>query len=204
VINVCPSEGVSLFRLLDVDDSGTLDARELVDGLLRLRGNSKALELSLLMRQVRCMDHELCSRLEAIEDYIDGIHDTFEKGQKSVARMQSMNNKMNFGRSSTSSTSRSDHWPERERRGSSTRAFSERSFHDVEHAEHAWGHKSSRQSNELSQSRSAKSSRDLEPAPVQPKRSPKSKHTSGVRKTMNLEKIKSFATSLHNSSVNES
>lgn len=59
VINVDPSEGLGLFRLLDVDGSGTLDPKELVDGLLRLRGTAKAVDLSLLMRQVQNIHDDL-------------------------------------------------------------------------------------------------------------------------------------------------
>lgn len=47
-INVDPSEAKGLFQLLDADDSGTVDAEELVNGCLRLRGHAKALELSLI------------------------------------------------------------------------------------------------------------------------------------------------------------
>lgn len=51
MINVDPSEARGLFQLLDADDSGSVDADELVNGCLRLRGHAKALELSLLMHQ---------------------------------------------------------------------------------------------------------------------------------------------------------
>jgi len=51
MINVDPSEAQGLFHLLDADDSGSVDAEELVNGCLRLRGHAKALELSLLMHQ---------------------------------------------------------------------------------------------------------------------------------------------------------
>merc|ERR1711948_197480 len=50
-IDVDPSEGRGLFDLLDVDDSGTVDASEMVNGFLKLRGPAKALDIALLMRQ---------------------------------------------------------------------------------------------------------------------------------------------------------
>jgi len=55
-INVDPSEAKGLFTLLDADDSGAVDAAEIVNGCLRLRGNAKALELSLLMQETMRMN----------------------------------------------------------------------------------------------------------------------------------------------------
>jgi len=50
-INVDPNEARGLFDLLDVDGNGEVDAHELINGCLRLRGGAKALELSLLMQE---------------------------------------------------------------------------------------------------------------------------------------------------------
>merc|ERR1711948_220981 len=50
-IDVDPSEGQGLFDLLDADDSGTVDASEMVNGFLKLRGPAKALDIALLMRE---------------------------------------------------------------------------------------------------------------------------------------------------------
>merc|ERR1712039_783245 len=41
-INVDPSEVQKLFKLMDADDIGAVDAEELVDGCLRLGGGAKA------------------------------------------------------------------------------------------------------------------------------------------------------------------
>lgn len=60
-INVDPSEAKNLFKLLDVDRSGSINAEELVSGCLRLRGQAKALELSLLMYQTNQMHSNLRS-----------------------------------------------------------------------------------------------------------------------------------------------
>merc|ERR1711988_480686 len=48
-IDLDPSEARGLFRLLDMDDSGTIDAEEFSHGCLRLRGPAKALDLALVM-----------------------------------------------------------------------------------------------------------------------------------------------------------
>merc|ERR1740130_2653197 len=52
-IDVDPSEAKGLFRLLDLDGSGSIDAEEFLSGCLRLRGPAKALDLALLMHEVR-------------------------------------------------------------------------------------------------------------------------------------------------------
>merc|ERR1719199_1840014 len=51
-IDVDPSEARGLFRLLDLDGSGAIDAEEFLSGCLRLRGPAKALDLALLMHEV--------------------------------------------------------------------------------------------------------------------------------------------------------
>merc|ERR1712194_433196 len=52
-INVDVSEAKGFFQLLDVDGGGSLDPEEVVSGCLRLRGQAKAIELSLLMQENR-------------------------------------------------------------------------------------------------------------------------------------------------------
>merc|ERR1719364_90285 len=54
-IDVDVSEAKGLFRLLDLDGSGFIDAEEFLSGCLRLRGPAKALDLALLMHEVRRM-----------------------------------------------------------------------------------------------------------------------------------------------------
>jgi len=52
-IDVDLSEAKGLFRLLDLDDSGSIDAEEFLSGCLRLRGPAKALDLALLIHEVK-------------------------------------------------------------------------------------------------------------------------------------------------------
>merc|ERR1712176_1747425 len=49
-INVDILEAKSFFDLLDADGSGGVDAREIVDGCLKVRGPARALELSMLAK----------------------------------------------------------------------------------------------------------------------------------------------------------
>jgi hypothetical protein len=52
-IDVDPSEARGLFRLIDLDNSGAVDFEEFLSGCLRLRGPAKALDLHLLMHEVK-------------------------------------------------------------------------------------------------------------------------------------------------------
>jgi hypothetical protein len=52
-LNVDPSEAEGIFRLLDLDDSGSIDAEEFLHGCLRLHGPAKALDLALVMHELR-------------------------------------------------------------------------------------------------------------------------------------------------------
>merc|ERR1712151_485740 len=58
-IDVDQSEAKGLFRLLDLDDSGSVNAEEFLSGCLRLRGPAKALDLALLIREVRGIEQSL-------------------------------------------------------------------------------------------------------------------------------------------------
>mmetsp|Transcript_76725 Transcript_76725/g.193713 ORF Transcript_76725/g.193713 Transcript_76725/m.193713 type:complete len:866 (+) Transcript_76725:65-2662(+) len=54
-----PSEARGLFRLLDMDDSGRIDEEEFLNGCLRLRGPAKALDLALVMKEMRRVSMQL-------------------------------------------------------------------------------------------------------------------------------------------------
>lgn len=52
-IDVDIKEAGGLFRLLDLNGNGEVDSEEFLDGCLRLRGPAKALDMALLMREIR-------------------------------------------------------------------------------------------------------------------------------------------------------
>lgn len=58
-IDVDPSDAKGLFRLLDVDDSGVVEADEFLSGCLRLRGPAKALDAALIIQEVRGLQRSL-------------------------------------------------------------------------------------------------------------------------------------------------
>mmetsp|Transcript_71803 Transcript_71803/g.202715 ORF Transcript_71803/g.202715 Transcript_71803/m.202715 type:complete len:255 (+) Transcript_71803:1651-2415(+) len=53
------SEAVCLFRLLDLDNGGSVDAEEFLSGCLRLRGPAKALDLALLISEVAKISQQI-------------------------------------------------------------------------------------------------------------------------------------------------
>lgn len=66
-IDVDLSDAESVFRLLDVDDSGVLDFDQFMDGCLRLRGPAKAIDLSLLMHESRRTNRRFLARVGILE-----------------------------------------------------------------------------------------------------------------------------------------
>jgi len=69
-IDLDPSEARGLFRLLDIDDSGTINAEEFLNGALRLRGPAKALDLALVMRETRRMHCQFNAHLLTVEKHL--------------------------------------------------------------------------------------------------------------------------------------
>lgn len=60
------SEAHCVFKILDLDDDGTLDADEFLSGCLRLRGAAKALDVLVLMREIRSMQQQLVQQLQSV------------------------------------------------------------------------------------------------------------------------------------------
>jgi len=73
VLNVDTSEARGFFDLLDEDGGGELDAAELVSGCLRLRGPAKALDLSLLAREVFFIKEIVSDMSDSVEQALAGI-----------------------------------------------------------------------------------------------------------------------------------
>eukprot|EP00929_Paragymnodinium_shiwhaense_P035855 TRINITY_DN19306_c1_g1_i1.p1 TRINITY_DN19306_c1_g1~~TRINITY_DN19306_c1_g1_i1.p1 ORF type:complete len:765 (+),score=120.81 TRINITY_DN19306_c1_g1_i1:68-2362(+) len=63
-MNVELSEGRHLFDLLDVDSSGSVDCKEIVEGCLRLRGPARAFDLNQLARQVHYLHTDIAHIME--------------------------------------------------------------------------------------------------------------------------------------------
>merc|ERR1712190_56903 len=78
-INVDPGEAEGLFALLDADGTGAIDPGELVDGLLRLRGGAKCLDLALLMHQTCTLEDEVRDQREVVQGRLAAIEEYLSK-----------------------------------------------------------------------------------------------------------------------------
>ncbi|CAE7938047.1 mspIM, partial [Symbiodinium sp. KB8] len=67
-VDVDVNDAESLFRLLDIDETGTLSPQELVDGWIRLRGPAKALDLAVLMSDNNRMDAKIDWMCDMVSD----------------------------------------------------------------------------------------------------------------------------------------
>merc|ERR1711879_35733 len=55
-IDVDIQEAGDLFRLIDIDESGSIDPEEFVNGCIRLQGPAKAIDLAMLMHEFKRAD----------------------------------------------------------------------------------------------------------------------------------------------------
>lgn len=75
-INVEVKEARWLFDLIDMDASGSLDSKEIVDGCLSLRGPARALELAILMKDFATMQRTLQEFQISIMEKLNEVQST--------------------------------------------------------------------------------------------------------------------------------
>jgi voltage-gated sodium channel len=63
----------SLFRILDLDNSGAIDADELLTGTLRLRGDARAIDLAALIYESRCMSRRFQMHASSMDEALSRI-----------------------------------------------------------------------------------------------------------------------------------
>jgi hypothetical protein len=66
-LDVDPSEAHGIFRLLDLDNSGGLEMEEFVSGCIRLRGEAKALDLAVLIYEMRRLANHFTAHARFVE-----------------------------------------------------------------------------------------------------------------------------------------
>eukprot|EP00929_Paragymnodinium_shiwhaense_P063551 TRINITY_DN31747_c0_g1_i1.p1 TRINITY_DN31747_c0_g1~~TRINITY_DN31747_c0_g1_i1.p1 ORF type:complete len:627 (+),score=202.44 TRINITY_DN31747_c0_g1_i1:92-1972(+) len=66
------TEARGLFDLLDIDGGGMLTPEEIVSGCLRLRGPARALEMSLVLRDVGNI-HNLADKVQMVDSKVHGL-----------------------------------------------------------------------------------------------------------------------------------
>merc|ERR1719506_316372 len=83
------SEAKNLFRLLDVDDSGSIQAEDFVMGCLRLRGSAKAIDLATLMLETRRYHRKTQTQIAKLHDLCQRmVHDAGTRGTALVSLAQ--------------------------------------------------------------------------------------------------------------------
>merc|ERR1711971_1121847 len=65
------SEVKGFFQLLDIDGSGGIAADEFMSGCLQLRGPAKALELALLMHEVKRLSGKIVAHTRYVESWME-------------------------------------------------------------------------------------------------------------------------------------
>jgi len=63
-LDISEAHCVEVWKILDLDDDGTLDADEFLSGCLRLRGPAKTLDVLVLMREIRSMQTQIMDQME--------------------------------------------------------------------------------------------------------------------------------------------
>merc|ERR1712084_73890 len=70
-LDVDLSEAKGIFDLLDLTGSGSVDAEEFLSGCMRLRGPAKALELELVMHEVRSVHKDVLLFAASFQSFVD-------------------------------------------------------------------------------------------------------------------------------------
>eukprot|EP00929_Paragymnodinium_shiwhaense_P086474 TRINITY_DN46991_c0_g1_i1.p1 TRINITY_DN46991_c0_g1~~TRINITY_DN46991_c0_g1_i1.p1 ORF type:complete len:801 (+),score=182.89 TRINITY_DN46991_c0_g1_i1:65-2467(+) len=66
-------DATDLFRLIDLDNSGTLDAAEFVHGCLRLRGAAKAIDIATMMHEYKRMTTKFAKHAQHVDCLLDQL-----------------------------------------------------------------------------------------------------------------------------------
>merc|ERR1719247_1090860 len=72
-VDLDAGEAMSLFKLMDTDDDGLVEAEEFVLGCLRLKGNAKAIDLASLMYENQRGFQRLDSQLRRLRKMVDSF-----------------------------------------------------------------------------------------------------------------------------------
>jgi len=91
VIDIDVSEAKGLFKLLDLDESGSLDVEEFVSGCIRLRGQAKALDIAVLIHEVRRMACKFQANAMNIESSLANIRRDMFRPNKDVKEKHATN-----------------------------------------------------------------------------------------------------------------
>mmetsp|Transcript_55895 Transcript_55895/g.130584 ORF Transcript_55895/g.130584 Transcript_55895/m.130584 type:complete len:711 (-) Transcript_55895:53-2185(-) len=69
-LDLSVTEAESLFRLLDIDNEGSIDVEEFIAGCCRIHGPAKAIDLTTLMCQVMLLHRQWRQHANLVEEYL--------------------------------------------------------------------------------------------------------------------------------------
>lgn len=72
-IELDKSEAQCVFRLLDIHNTGIIDADEFLHGCLRLRGQAKALDMLVMMRETRTLFSKMSHHMRALRGVLQSM-----------------------------------------------------------------------------------------------------------------------------------
>eukprot|EP00928_Gymnodinium_smaydae_P019055 TRINITY_DN17275_c0_g1_i1.p1 TRINITY_DN17275_c0_g1~~TRINITY_DN17275_c0_g1_i1.p1 ORF type:complete len:849 (-),score=131.50 TRINITY_DN17275_c0_g1_i1:61-2607(-) len=96
-IDVDPSEARGVFHLLDVDESGTIELEEFLNGCLGLHGPAKALDLATLMWETRQMNRLFTAHAFTVDKSLHGIINVLPGAAAAVSESSSRHRASQLG-----------------------------------------------------------------------------------------------------------
>merc|ERR1711861_10557 len=87
-IDLVPQDAGALFALLDVDGSGEIDAEELIAGLMRFTGTSKAFDLAVFIHDYSKQQKFMHGRLDSMEATVFKSRKTLRDIVKSLEELK--------------------------------------------------------------------------------------------------------------------
>jgi len=86
-LNVDIAEARVLFELIDTDRSGSVDAKEIVEGCLKLKGNAKALDMSLMLHMLGQVAERLESHVHSLLGSVRCVNDRVSHVDENLYRL---------------------------------------------------------------------------------------------------------------------
>jgi len=86
-LNIDMSQAHLLFDLIDVDSSGRVDGREIVEGCLRLKGIAKALDLSIMERALHGLVEKVDCNISVAEEHMTSVEKHLLEQMKNLEQL---------------------------------------------------------------------------------------------------------------------
>merc|ERR1712166_964384 len=83
-IDVDVSDCAKLFQIIDIDGSGGMNGVELVTSIMHLRGHAKAMQVALLLHEMRFLSRDMQTFMVTVEDNFSKTCHDVENIRKSI------------------------------------------------------------------------------------------------------------------------